>query len=447
MINKTPKILIIGETFHHKSGGGITLCNLFKDWPKENLINAGDQYILNNLDYNKCIYYYQFGNKENKYFLPWNIRKYIPHPILRNNSESGSIDFKIKENNKIKGNSKLMQLLKKLLISISYIFGVYPILCKKGVSKEFIDWVYKHNPDYIYTQLSDISSIRFTRELIDKTNISLAIHIMDDWPSTYSKSGLLYYYWKKRIDIEFRELIKLSSICLSISEGMSEEYKRRYNREFIPFHNPIDLDFWGKNIKSNFRINQDDIRVLYSGRIGLGIEESLLDVIIVVDEMRKNGVKITLELQVPEKNHNLFYKYIKNGTIVYNPVVEYQEIPRIFSNADILILPYDFSSNGLKFIKYSMPTKASEFMMSGTPILLYCSEDVYLGKHAKKYEWAHLVSTKNRAILKTNLITLIQNQELRISYSKKALNFARNNFNSTKVRAEFLSVFNTSLKK
>jgi hypothetical protein len=35
-----PKILIIGQTFHKKDGGGITISNLFYGWPIDRLAVA-----------------------------------------------------------------------------------------------------------------------------------------------------------------------------------------------------------------------------------------------------------------------------------------------------------------------------------------------------------------------------------------------------------------------
>lgn len=433
------------ETFHHLSGGGITLTNLFYEWPKEKLLNAADNYILEKLDTDKCRSYYLFGNKENNYFLPWMVRKYIPHPIVNNNSKSGRMNFteKVSSNNiYIKKSTLTGRLVKRLMLNIATITGIYPLFCKRKVSNDFLQWIEEFKPDYIYTQLSDINSIRFIKELINKVNIPLVIHIMDDWPTTYSMPGILYYHWKKRIDIEFRELISRAEICLSISDGMSEEYKKRYKHTFIPFHNPIDKNIWLINSKNNYSINREDIRVLYSGRIGgLGVSNALSDVIKAIDELLDEGIHITLELQVPEKYHTLFSKYVKKGTVVFNSQVNYEEIPKIFSKADILILPYDFTSKGLKYIKYSMPTKASEYMISGTPILLYCREDVFLCKHAIKNGWAHVVTDKKLEVLKKEILYMIENENIRVKYSKNALNYALHHFESKKVRKEFFYTF------
>lgn len=370
-MNSRIKILVLDVVFHHKSGGGITLCNLFDYFKKEELINAASKKSLDSSDTDKCISYYQFGEKEYKFLLPSFIRKFLPNSFLSNSDRSTvrSLDSIVSSSNNSgskKRNNKFLVLSVKLLQLFFNSIGLYPILIKRYPSKEFLQWIDFHKPDYIYTQLSNIESIRFVNGLVSLTKIPLVIHIMDDWPLTYSRKGLLYIYWKNKINKEFKELVQKAAICLSISEGMSIEYQKRYNKEFVPFHNPVDVDRWKQYKKTDFSIG-NQIKLLYSGRIGLGIYNALLQVIKAIDALRKEGLDIVLYMQVPPENHRLFSKYINRGTIFYNSFVSYNEIPQIFSKADMLILPYDFSARGLKFIRYSMPTKATEYMISGTP--------------------------------------------------------------------------------
>lgn len=439
------RILVIDVIFHHKNGGGITLCNLFENFNKEELINAASKKSLEISDTDKCMSYYQFGDKEYEFLLPTFIRKLLPDSFISNADKSNvrSIDtiFSLSNNtNCKKRKNKFLILCRKLLQLFFNIIGLYPILIKRYPSKEFLQWIVFHNPDYIYTQLSNIESVRFVNTLVNRTKIPLVIHIMDDWPSTYSRKGLFYKYWNNKINNEFRELVQKATVCLSISEGMSIEYKKRYNKEFIPFHNPVDVNLWIQHKKTDFSI-ANQIKLLYSGRIGLGIYNALLQVIKAIDVLRKEGLDIVLHMQVPPENHTLFSKYVKSGIIVYNPFVPYNKIPEIFSQADILILPYDFSARGLKFIRYSMPTKATEYMISGTPILLFCSDNIFLHQHAKLNNWAYIVDKQNIRFLKDRIKSFINNEELRKTISENAIKFALENYDSKKVRYQFIEMF------
>lgn len=442
-IKKYPKILIIGETFNLRTGGGITLSNLFADWPKECLFNASGSWQRNEIDC--CKSYYQLGNLENKFLLPWFVRKNISGSYLSDRERSGEFTPNFKNiPNKLAEKSRsnfLKHLVHSLFLKLSYFFGIQPILLSQRVSTNFLNWIDEIKPDYIYTQLGNINSIRLIKELSDRTRIPICIHIMDDWPSNYCHKGLFTKYWKNKIDQEFRKLITISKICMSISEGMKIEYLKRYDREFKPFHNPIDINLWLPSLKKDFHIDNNDIKILYAGRIGLGITNALIDIIRVVDDLRKQGYHITLYLQSPATQNRHITKYCKRGTVKFNPYIPYNKIPSTFSNADLLILPYDFDDSGLNFIRYSMPTKASEYMMSGTPILLYCSKFVFLSEYSRKHGWAYTVTNRGKNTLKEGMISLLENETLRKSYSKQALIFALKNFDSRKIRLEFLNSF------
>jgi hypothetical protein len=57
----------------------------------------------------------------------------------------------------------------------------------------------------------------------------------------------------------------------------------------------------------------------------------------------------------------------------YNPVADYADLPEIYSSADILVIANDFDEKAICFLRYSMPTKASEYMISGTPSGIFSS--------------------------------------------------------------------------
>ena len=103
-----------------------------------------------------------------------------------------------------------------------------------------------------------------------------------------------------------------------------------------------------------------------------------------------------IELHIYATSNNpVLDELAKFDYIKLNAAVAHSELPGIFSKSDLLLLPNDFDSKSISFLKYSMPTKASEYMVSGTPILLYSSIETAVTKHALKYNWAYVVSEKN----------------------------------------------------
>lgn len=427
------------ETFNKQSGGGITLSNLFKEWDRTCLANAttmqrADVIEIEELNNN----YYCLGRDEFKVSFPF------------------SLYFKFKESGKITITNRPVRVLsdnkdqrskgaltKVLDLSINWLkerLNLTNFIYSMDVSPRLLRWVKDFSPDYIYIQPSSIYTIDFFRKLHDATGIPLVMHIMDDWQKAINKNSLLHSYWEKKIDKKFKELLQSTSVFLSISEGMSEEYRKRYGKDFIPFHNPIDLDHWLPHSKTDYKIT-GTVKILYAGRIGTGTYHSFIDFIQAITELNRERYDIKLDIQTTVIDEKFREKLNGFDCVHFNELVEYSELAKVFPAYDVLLLPIDFEENGRAYLKYSMPTKAAEFMISGTPTLLFCPEDIALFEHAKLNKWAYIISDDDRQALKKGIIELISNQELRIKIGETARKYAIEHFNAGTIRRNFRDVF------
>lgn len=422
-----PKILIVGQCFNTSTGGGITMTNLFREWDKENIAVVAAE--IRNPTFEVCNKYYQLGQFEIKRRFPFNLNRWSKH------IKSGPINFPKISQISSPDNFHKKSLFKKVYLSALHLTGLYHYKSRYSISNEFLKWVKEYSPDIIYSQLSTIELIDFVAELKKILSIPVAIHIMDDWPLTISKKGIFQSFWENKIDKKFRRLLKDSNFFLSISEAMSKEYYNRYGYNFIPFHNPIDLNFWGLHSKSNYEF-YEPFKILYAGRIGPGIKNCFFDIAAAIKNLVSKGLKIELHIQSTSQDPVLD-DLIKYNFIKLNPPVAYIELPKIFASADLLLLPNDFESRSISFLKYSMPTKASEYMISGTPILLYSSSQTAVTSHALKYKWAYIVSEQNKQLLESAIEELYNNEKLRSKLGNIAREYAINNYNGIMIREQF----------
>ncbi len=423
-----PKVLIIGQTFNSKTGGGITQSNLFSGWDKDKIAVACTAHLLSNSDRNICDNYYQLGKDEHKWIFPFNfLQREFPSGLLKNGNDYTQEPVIIKHKN----------FRSKLVDDIFYPFlkytGLIHCISKIELSAEFCKWLNDFNPDVIYAQGQDRERILFSLLLHSYLKKPLIFHMMDDWPSTISDKGFLKKYWYKKIDHDFRILLEKASLLMGISDAMAYEYKRRYNKKFITFHNPIDINFWKEHQKTNYELSNFPT-ILYAGRIGLGIQSSLERIAKVVQLVNKElntTIKFILQTaEMPVWSNNY-------SCVEHRSLVAYYSLPKIFSEADFLILPYDFSSESIKYIQYSMPTKAPEYMISGTPIIIFAPEATAVVKYAEKYEWAKIVVKNNDQDLFAAIKNLIQNKTLREKIGQNGKRIAEEKHNSTIVSNNF----------
>ena len=242
-----PKVLIFGQPFNNSHGGGITLTNLFKKWPKENIAVLADPFILNNITTDICNVYYQIGREEYRWKFPFNLYKETYSSGLIDNPDNV---HKL-TNQKRPGIKNI--LADKLLNPVLQWLGMPHCMSKISLSTKLTDWLSEFKPDILYIQVARRESILFATSLIDYLMVPSVIHMMDDWPSTISTQGRLKNYWNKKIDREFKQLLNKVDLHLSICDAMSEEYKARYGHEFIAFHNTIDLHSWTSGLKTSFK--------------------------------------------------------------------------------------------------------------------------------------------------------------------------------------------------
>lgn len=438
-----PRILIFGQPFNNHSGGGITLSNLFRGWPREKIAVTYLGHGLQNVTTDICDTYYQLGKDEHKWIFPFN--------LIQRGFPSGILSFENRKEIPVNTIQKSLRyrIVNRYFFPLLRWLGLFHFATTISISRKLENWLNEFKPEVLYFQVAARDEINFSRELINKLQVPSVIHFMDDWPTTISSQGLLKRYWTNRINKELVSLLDTVDLHLSISDAMADEYRKRYNKVFIPFHNPIEIENWSLHTKQDFTINKDGVKVLYSGRIGdNGIAESIVEVASAIDQMNEGGRKIKLHLQTPTQRKEILDKLKRFKCVVFNPFVAYDQIPEVFSNADILLLANDFSEQGIKYLRFSMPTKASEYMISGTPILLYTPEIAAVSSFFSQNKCGYCVTNQDREEIMNAIEFLISNEEGRKTLSRNAVKLAGERFDALKVRNEFQnSIINLAKKE
>ena len=438
---KLPKVLILNEKFNSHSGGGITLSNLFNGWDQDKIAVVCNSFRLEGeVDTNICKTYYQLGDKDYKYIFPFN--------LISRKRYSGLVNFDERKAPEavptvmpVKSGFRHKVVMKYLFPLLEYT-GFIDSISQIRLSTEFCKWLDEYNPDIIYAQAHNIPDITLTLLLHAYLKKPLVFHMMDDWPLMVTGSQLLRIKQLKRNDKAMKKLLSQTDLMMSISDGMTEAYKLRYGKDFTPFHNPIDLTFWNKYQRNSYELN-DSPTLLYAGRLGIGIDTSL-ELIAKAIELVNNklGLKMKFIVQAKENPEwSVNYSFVE-----HKGFVAYEDLPKVFSKADFLILPYDFSPKSIQFIGYSMPTKATEYMISGTPVIIFSPEQTALVSYAKKHQWAKIVTNNDVNELSEAIISLIQNKTERQRLAQTAIKIAENNHSLSQVTDEFRNTLNSLVK-
>jgi glycosyltransferase involved in cell wall biosynthesis len=319
-------------------------------------------------------------------------------------------------------------------------FGLIHIVSKTTLSEDFCKWLDSYLPDVLYVQAASLERIVFYQTVHSYLKKPLIFHMMDDWPGAISSKGPFKKYWYKKIDHEIRILMDKANVLMCVSDAMAEEYKIRYNKDFITFHNPIDVKEWLPNQKTDYGIN-DILLMCYTGRIGTANSKAILFISQVINGINHNGTKIRLDIFTPDTDTKIASLIKKLKGIQIKNTVSHESMPALLSSYDLLFLPLDFDESGVSYAKFSMPTKVSEYMISGTPILVYADKRTALAKYALKYDWAYVVTDSSEKVLTDALNKLFSDISLRKELAEKAKKIVIQNHDADIIRKNFQRCF------
>lgn len=431
-----PRVLLHGYCFDGNTCNGVTTNGLFGGWPKEKLVAIGG---IDHFPRDSVIKeYYCLGEEEEKWIFPFSL---IPMSARRKSGPR--YPETISELQQVGNNTDCIQatsgVVRKVKKSWKWIMDCLDsdeLLRKRRLSTKLHRWVDDFQPDVIYTILGSLNNIRFANSLADLTGAPLAVHIMDDWPTTLHTKGFFSLILRKKMLREFRAILERASVRLAISPAMCDEYKKRYGFDFQPFHNPIDLDDW-KDVSRNEWTARKPFRFVYTGRIGVANAQSLRDMSLAVKNLRGQGNDICLEIYSSDFQKPDFMNLVEKNVIDLLPPVAHDRIPALLSGADGLVLPLDFDEEAKKYAFFSIPTKASEYMASGTPILLFAPSEMAVTKYAKNEGWALIVAERDMNKLQSAIIHMFQDNSLRISIGQQAMKIAFINHNKRDIQEKF----------
>jgi hypothetical protein len=427
------RVLILGETFRLNGGGGITMTNLFRDWPSSHIGVITDRIDETNplTKYS----YYQLGDEEIKFPFPFN--------FAQNHVRSGPYSFNSISRQSDSGEcrqditSKIKKKIRPYFDKFLNRTGLFLFFYRINLSESLIRWILDFNPDIIYIQPFHARIMKFGNLLYTRLNIPYAIHIMDDSVKYINQSIILREMVQRQIGANFIRLISNAKVRLCISEAMADEYYCRYGKNFSSFRNPIDIENWLSYQKKDVSVGSENLKIVYNGRLSSPTLFSLIDMCHVVDGLNMKVKKVELHIYTHD-NNPVFNKTIQNlKGVKICKTVAVGEIPRLVQQYDIFFLCLDFDMKAQKYSQFSISTRTSEGMISAVPVLLYAPANTAMFKYFDKYEAGCLVGERDSSMLEKAVMKLWNDTAYRTSISENAVKTALSDSTSAKVRKEF----------
>lgn len=381
-----PRVLVLSSSvFNQRTGGGVTLSNLFRGWPADRIAAAHSDNEIPATDV--CARYFRLSDAELG-------RAGLFRSFGRGPQDRGTLT---------------------------------PMLA---------EWVRAFRPDVIYTLLGSLGYVRLAESLANDTGVSLVPHMMDDWPSVIYGDSFFGGVMRSRLDKKLRALFKRAPRLLAISPAMASEYSSRYGQKFVSVSNPVDRDKW---VRPDSPRHVGERTLLYVGSVLAEAQLSaLMDIAAAVGTINASGVRIRLEIATPNfENGNISAAFASKPFVKLTDVPGDDGIAHLIASADVLLLPANFSAKAIRYLRLSNPTKVPAYMASGVPVLVYAPPELDIVMRAHRDGWGIVVETNDPERLAAAIVTGLNDMELRERVTRNArMTFTRDH-DGDRVRGEF----------
>ena len=424
-----PRVLLLtSSAFNPYSGGGITLTNLFRGWPRERLAVAHNDVL--EPDPAPCGRYYLL--RDDELGPPWPLNVWSRRRRKASATGAGPAGMAATSPPPARAWRRWAQHAVRAVVSDAALQD------RATLTPELRAWVSEFRPEVIYTFLGSRGVVRLARRLAAATGAPVVVHMMDDWPQTRYRGAALSPLLRAASDRELRALFRMAALRMGIGQAMCDEYRRRYGLEFLPFHNVLDIEAWQPHVRREWNA-ATPLKLLYAGSILPDAQrDSLVDVAEAVEELRRDGFPAELHLHTPfGRNDPERGRFDGRPGVILGDAPEGATIAQHLAGADVLVLPVNFDEATVKYVRLSFPTKLPAYLLSGTPILAYGPTAVEQIRLAAAEGWGHVVPRRERNVLKSAVRELGESLARRESLGRRAQEVARRDHDAERVRPQF----------
>lgn len=272
--------------------------------------------------------------------------------------------------------------------------------------KKFID---DFNPDIIFQPVYYVRHINRIANFIKKyTGIPMYGYISDDC-YTLKQFSLSPMYWTNRFlcRAKVKQVIKQCEILYTISEIQRSEYEKIFKIPCKILTKSANFDEPAK-VKAEYN---NPLQFVFTGNIGTNRWKSLAIIADALKEINANGIKAEMKIYTGTPCTTEMEKALNiKGSSQIMGFVSSSEIPRIQSEADVLIHVESSDLQSRLSVRQSFSTKIVDYLKMARPILAVGPKEVASIEHLVRNDCAIVADNKDELIGKLNEVLSDENK-------------------------------------
>lgn len=265
----------------------------------------------------------------------------------------------------------------------------------KWDSREFDEYIESVNPEVLFFPIESYPYFnRINEYIIQKCHPQKVIGYLWDDNFSYKQHPYSLVFKLERFFLrkQIKRLIASCTDVLAICPKMKEECDKEFGINSILLTKPI------------FNIGEfvpyqvsNPIKILYTGKLNIGRDQSAIKVVEAIKEINKDGQKIVLEIYTNTiLNPKIRKRIAVEGCCIIHPPVPQSEVKDIQLNADVLLFLEALSDRDLT-ARLSFSTKLTDYFAAGKCIWAVGNKDLGPISYIQS-EDAGIVSTDDKSI-------------------------------------------------
>lgn len=420
-------LVISNNAFSESDASGRTLAQYIKKFRKENIAQLCVHGIP---DFKTCENFYFVSDKD----ALFSVLKLKEQGKVVNNNLNNEI-----EHPKI---TKYVPIKKTPLKNlIRYIVWK----CGKWQGKRFNKWLEDFKPEIVLLYLGDAAFLAdVALDISTRRDIPLAVFTGED----YCFKDYNYINQKNKISFSIlqgiykssvKKLMKRTSMGIFNTDMLRLKYVEEFGINARCIMPDSEIEF---QENSTVRSDISDVKISYTGNLGLDRHKSLIDIADTLGKINKN-LKLNIYGRIP--NDDVKNAFQNHPNIVCHGFVSYNEVAKTIRNSSLLVHAEDFSEYHIKDLKYAFSTKIADCISSGTPFLIYAPKELAETSFLSDKGCSEVVTEKSK--LETALKSVLFDSEIRTTYVKRSYIVSQEYFSHDKNKNIFWQCLNDTVTK
>ena len=247
----------------------------------------------------------------------------------------------------------------------------------------------EHQPDLAFLVYPNASFLVAAYQVCQSLKIPYVLQMHDLWEENYSADhprGVLARKWEEQI---FKNALQR----YSMTEIQQNHYQKKYKLpiELLPHtirpeRIESGLAHWQKRQESSDA--PSSFTIVYTGNISSAMNLDAIKQLVRAVDMLPEEIKVKMFVNFNEQQCRDLEVYHERIQYDWLPMSQVQEEMR---EADALFLPLSFKNASMDEVKTVYATKTLDYLVSGTPILVFSPSDSFHSISAKNKGWGHVV--------------------------------------------------------